>query len=76
MSKRPSFYADDAIAYVETYKSLTSKNLQQITQMKEELESKYWDGTQSDHFYYVKLRAHEHALQYKETGRAHDGMVI
>ena len=28
------------------------------------------DGTQDDHFFYVKLRAFEHALQYKETGRA------
>ena len=76
MSDRPSFYADDALAYVETYKNLTSKNIQQINDLKEELHSKFWDGSGSDHFYYVKLRAHEHALKYKETGLAPEGMVI
>jgi thiol:disulfide interchange protein len=76
MSNRPSFFADDALAYAESYKSLVSKNLQQITQLKQEFETKFWDGTNSDHFYYVKLRSFEHALAYKETGRTPDGMVI
>ena len=75
MAARPSFFADDAFAYVETYKDLVTKNVQQITQLKEEFEKKFWDGTQSDHFFYVKLRAFEHALRYKETGKAPEGMV-
>ena len=76
MAHRPSFFADDALAYAENYKDLTSKNLQQINQLKEEFVAKFWDGTNSDHFYYVKLRAFEHALEYKETGRAPEGMVV
>lgn len=76
MASRPSFFADDALAYVENYKNLVAKNLQQIAQIKEEFESKFWDGTNNDHFYYVKLRAFEHAMEYKETGRAPEGMVV
>ncbi|MDH3355464.1 MAG: hypothetical protein OEL79_09655 [Chromatiales bacterium] len=76
MAHRPSFFADDAFAYVETFKDLKSKNLEQITSAKEEFGSSFWDGTQDDHFYYVKLRAFEHALGYKETGKMPEGMVI
>ena len=75
MASRPSFYADDALSYVENYKDLISKNIQQINQLKEEFENKYWDGTKNDHFYYVKLRAFEHALEYKASGRAPEGLV-
>ncbi len=75
MASRPSFFADDALSYVESYKDLIAKNLQQINQLKEEFETTYWDGTKNDHFYYVKLRAFEHALEYKATGRAPEGIV-
>lgn len=76
MAARPSFYADDALSYVENYKDLVAKNIQQIQQLKEEFENQFWDGTASDHFYYVKLRAFEHAIEYKETGRNPEGMVV
>ena len=76
MAHRPSFFADDAFAYVETFKDLKSRNLEQITHAKEEFEATFWDGTQDDHFYYVKLRAFEHALAYKESNRLPEGMVI
>jgi len=75
MATRPSFYADDALSYVESYKDLITRNLQQINQLKEEFENKYWDGTKNDHFYYVKLRAFEHALEYKASGRTPEGLV-
>jgi len=76
MTTRPSFFADDALAYAESYKNLITKNIQQINQLKSEFEAKFWDGTKNDHFYYVKLRSFEHALEYKESGRAPEGMVV
>ena len=76
MDSRPSFFADDAFTYVESYKDLVVKNIQQITQLKEEFESKFWDGTNSDPFYYVKLRSFEHAIKYKETGKEPKGLVV
>jgi hypothetical protein len=76
MAEHPSFYCDDAFAYVKAYQELVMKNQQQINDLKEEFEKRYWDGTQEDSFYFVKLRAYEHALEYKESGKPPAGMVI
>lgn len=74
--RHPSFYAEDAFFYVKVYNELISKNMQQISVLKEEFEKKYWDGTSDDHFFYIKLRAFEHALQYKETGQQPTDMIL
>lgn len=76
MAEHPSFYCDDAFAYVKSYQELVMKNQQQISDLKEEFEKRYWDGSAEDSFYFVKLRAFEHALQYKLTGKHPGGMVI
>ena len=76
MANRPSFFANDALIYVENYNRLLIKNLEQIAQLKIEFESKFSDSSTNDHIYYAKLRAFEHAIEYKETGRAPEGMVF
>ncbi len=76
MADHPSFYCEDAFAYVKAYNDLVMKNQQQINELKEEFEKRYWDGTEEDSFYFVKLRAFEHALQYKLSGKPPAGMVV
>ncbi len=72
----PSFYAEDAFTYVKTYNELIIKNLEQINDLKDDFEKKYWDGASDDHFYFIKLRAFEHALDYKINGRNPTGLVV
>ncbi|QEP42724.1 hypothetical protein D5085_06055 [Ectothiorhodospiraceae bacterium BW-2] len=72
----PSFYAEDAFAYVKIYNELVIKNIEQINDYKDDFEKRYWDGNTEDHFYYIRLRAIEHALDYKATGKSPTGMVM
>lgn len=76
MSKKQSFRAADAFAYVDTYRRSILNHASRISAEKEKLEEKMWGMTVVPSRLYAEWRAHEHALRFVVENKETDVVVI